>query len=64
MRKPRFVHCKRCDKLIGINTENGIMIGDVIVEELDGACECGEKFYIKRMYKESEININEQLSCR
>lgn len=62
MRKPVIVHCSNCDKVIGIKTENGVLVGDLIVEEIEGKCGCGEKFYMKRLYREEEFNIKSMLA--
>lgn len=61
-RESKIVRCKDCNQFICVNTENGILIGNVIIEELSGECSCGKDIYIRRLYKESEINIKEQLS--
>lgn len=62
MRKPIIVRCSNCDEVIGIKTENGIMVANLIVDELEGKCGCGEKFYIKRLYREDELDIDFMLS--
>jgi len=36
--------CKGCGKTLGVITENGFMIGNVIASEFRGICGCGHYF--------------------
>jgi hypothetical protein len=42
-----IIRCQECNEIICVKTDNGIVVGNVIVPELSGKCGCGKEFTVK-----------------
>ena len=49
--------CRGCGKTLGVVTENGFMVGNVIASEFRGVCGCGHYFGWKTL--ETKHNVYE-----
>ncbi len=36
------IRCVNCNDVIAVQTDNGFIVGNIIVEELDGKCSCND----------------------
>ena len=55
----RVIRCSSCNELIGVTTDKGVVIGNVILIDFYGFCSCGEEIIYNLDSERYEIISNE-----